>query len=91
MNLQTSNLSYYIGKKVFSNDGFQNMFDYQPIFNMLELKKEKGADYIIDWKSKGMYTSKLKPLYTAFLKITKNSGIMGIKLDTYPLSDEQNN
>ena len=43
------------------------MFVYQPTVNILELKEEKCTDYIIDWKSKGVYTSKLKPLDTAFL------------------------
>ena len=39
---------------------------YQPTLNILELKEEKDTDCFIDWKSKGVYTSKLKPLYTAF-------------------------
>ena len=41
---------------------------------MLELKKDKGIDYVLGWKSKGVYTSKLKPLYTAFLHSIKFSG-----------------
>ena len=50
------------------------MFVYQPTLNILELKEEKCTDYIIDWKSKGVYTSKLKPLDTAFLHSIKLSG-----------------
>ena len=38
-----------------------------------ELKEEKGADYILSWKPKGVYTSKLKPRYTAFLHSIKLS------------------
>ena len=30
----------------------QNMFVYKPIFNVLELEKDKGTKYIISWKSK---------------------------------------
>ena len=44
------------------DDGFQNMFVYQPTLDTLELKKGQGSDYILSRKSKGMYTSKLKPM-----------------------------
>ena len=67
--LQTLDLSYFLGKLFFVCDGvFQNMFVYQPTFSMLELKEDnKGTEYVIDWKSKEVYTSKLTPLLTAFL------------------------
>ena len=42
-----------------SDDGFQNIFFYQPSFNVLELKIDKGAEYIIGWKPKGVYNYKL--------------------------------
>ena len=35
----------------------------------LKLKKVKETDYILSWKSKGLFNSKLKLLYTAFLSI----------------------
>ena len=38
-----------------SNDGSQNIFIYQPKFNASELKKEKDNEYVIGWKSKGIY------------------------------------
>ena len=63
---KTYDLSYFLGKVFFGNDSFQNMFVHQPTFNTLELKEDKGTEYVISWKSKGVYTSKLKPLYTAF-------------------------
>ena len=40
------------------------MFAYQQTLDVLELKKDKGADYIC--KSKGVCNFKLKPLYAAF-------------------------
>ena len=74
-----------------SNDGSQNMFMYQPTLNMLEFKKAKGTYYVLSWKSKGVDTSKLKPLCTAFLHSIKLSGYkMGIKFDKDPLAVEQN-
>ena len=72
-----------------SDDRSQNMFVYQPT---LELKKDKGTDYVLSWKSKSTYNSKLKPLYTAFLQSIKVSGYsMGIKFDKDPLAVEQHN
>ena len=44
------------------DDGSQNMFAYLPTLDTLK----KGTDYVLSWKSKGVYTSKLKSLYTAF-------------------------
>ena len=43
------------------------MLVYQATLDMLELKKDKDINYVLSWKSKGEYNSKLKPLYTAFL------------------------
>ena len=40
------------------------MFVYEPTLDTLKLKKEKGIDYALNWKSKGVYNCKLKPLYT---------------------------
>ena len=58
--LTTKDYNFFLIRLYFtSNDGLQNMFVYQPTFDTLELKKGEGTDYV--------YTSKLKPLYTAFL------------------------
>ena len=70
-----------------SDDGSQNTFVYQPTLHTVELKKDKGTDYILSWKSKGAYNSKLKSLYTALLHRIKRSGYrMGIKFDKGPLA-----
>ena len=42
------------------------MFIYQPKHEVLELKEIKGTDYVLSWKSKEVYNSKLKPLYMDF-------------------------
>ena len=68
------------------------MFVYQPTLDTLELKKDKGIDYVLSWKSKRVFNSKLKPLYTAFLNSLKLSGYkMGIYFDKDPLAVEQIN
>ena len=65
--LQTFDLSIFLIKFFFSDDGFQNMFVYQPTFNMLELREDKGTVYVIGWKSKGVYISKLILFHATFL------------------------
>ena len=47
-----------------SDDGSQNTFVYQPTLDMLKLKKYKGTDNVFSWKSKGLYNSKLEPLFS---------------------------
>ena len=47
------------------------MFVNQPIFNMLQLKINKGTEYIIGLKSKGLYNSKLITLHGVFLPNVK--------------------
>ena len=66
--------NFLLGRMYFtSNDGSPNTFVYQPILDTWELKKDTGTDYILSWKSKALYNSKLKSLYTAFLHSTKLS------------------
>ena len=75
-----------------SNDYFQNIFVYQTTLDTLESNKHKRIDYVLTWKSKGVYNSKLKPLYTAFLhSIELLEYIIGIKFDKNPLAVEQSN
>ena len=74
-----------------TNDESQNMFVYQSTLDTLELKKDKGTDYDLRWKSKGVHNSKLKPLYTAILHSIRPSVYrMGIKFDNDLLAVEQN-
>ena len=73
--LSTKDYNFFLGPIYFeSNDGSQNTFVCQPILDTLELKKGEGIDYVLSWKSNGVYNSKLKSLYTAFLHSVKLSG-----------------
>ena len=68
------------------------MFVYQPTLDTLELNKDKGTGYVLSLKSRGVYTSKHKSLYTASLCSIKFSGYrIEIKFDKGPLAVEQNN
>ena len=57
---------YFLGKVLFIDDKFQNIFVYKQTFNTLELKEDKGTEDAIGWKLKGVYVSKLILLYTTF-------------------------
>ena len=47
------------------DDESENMFDYQATLDTLGIKKDKGTDYVLSQKSRGVYNSELKALYTA--------------------------
>ena len=75
-----------------SNDESQNTFVFSTNTLYIRSKKDKGIDYILSQKSKGVYTFKRKPLYTAFLQSIKLSVyIIGMTLDKDPVALEQNN
>ena len=64
-----------------SDDGSQNMFFLSTIIWYVRVKKDKGTDYVLSWKSKGVFTSKRKPLFNSFLHNIKLSGYkVGINL-----------
>ena len=91
----TSNKTKYleVQKKlnnlITSNDRSQNTFVYQPTLDTLKLKKGKGTDYVLSWKSNGVYNSRIKPLHTTLFNSIKRSGYkMGIKFGKTPLAVE---
>ena len=58
----------------------------------LQLKKDEGTDYVLRWKSKGVYNCKLNSLNTTFLhSINLSEFKMGIKFDKDHLAVEQDN
>ena len=74
------------------------MFVYEPTFNVLELKIDKGTEYIIGCKSKdvynsklGVYNSKIALHGASFVNVKYFRTKMGIQLNNTPLVIEQNN
>ena len=66
--LITKDYNFFLGRiYIKSSDRSQNIFVYQPTHDTSDLKKEKITDYILSWKSKGLYNSKL-----LFYYITQN-------------------
>ena len=47
MKLEAFDSSYFCSKNLFGDDGFQNMFLYQPTFNMLKFKIDMGTNYVL--------------------------------------------
>ena len=68
------------------------MFVYQRTYTLLDLKEDKSAEYIIASKSKGLFKSRLHPLYNAFLYNVKRFEYkIGIQFNNTTLNVEQNN
>ena len=68
------------------------MFVYQPTFNMLQLKTDKGTEYITGWKSKGFFEWKLFLLHGAFMPNAKQFGYkIGIQFNNTSLDIDQDN
>lgn len=66
------------------------MFVYQPVFNTLRLKQDKGTEYITAWKSKGLFKSRLHPWHNTFLSNIKRLGHkIGIQFNNTALIVEQ--
>ena len=57
--LKTFDLSYFIGKNYFENDGTQNYLLFQPINNYLKFNSK--TDLLLEWKSKGLSDKVIKP------------------------------
>ena len=73
-----------------SNVRCQNTFVYQPKLDTLELKKDKGKDYVLSKKK--VYHYKLKPLYSALLHLINLPEYrIGIKFKECSLVVEKNN
>ena len=91
--LLTKYFSFFLDKMHFrSDDGYQNLFVYQPIFNVLDLKIAKGTEYVTGWKSKGVYNSKLIAVHVTFLPNIKYfRKKIKIQFNNSPLVIEQNN
>ena len=76
--LTTKDYNFFLGRIYFTcNDVSQNMFVYQPAFNVLELKIDKSTEYINGLKSKRLYNCTLIALHGAFLP---NATYFGVKI-----------
>ena len=57
----------------------------------MQLKKDKRTEYVLSWKSKGIFNSESNPLNSGFLHAIKLTECrIGIKFVKTPLAVEQN-
>ena len=56
--LKTFDLSYFIGKSHFEEDGTQNYLVFQPVNKYFRIG---NSDYVLSWKSKGLSAESIKP------------------------------
>ena len=88
----TKDYNFFLGRIYFTrNDRSLNTFAYQPTLDALELKKEKCTDYVLTWKSKGVFISKLKPFILPSCTTKFSKYKTGMKFDKDLLSIEQDN
>ena len=52
--LKTFDLSYFIGKSHFEEDGTQNYVVFQPKIRYFKVNTITNADYVSSWKTKGL-------------------------------------
>ena len=58
--LKTFDLSYFIGKSYFDEDGTQNYLVFQPIIRYFKVNTITNTDYVLSWKSKGLSAESIK-------------------------------
>ena len=56
--LKTFDLSYFIGKSHFEEDGTQNYLVFQPLKRYFKIGH---SDYVLSWKSKGLSAESITP------------------------------
>ena len=79
-------LTFVLGRMYFtSTDALQNMFVYQPTFSTIKYR-DTNTEYVIGWKSKGVYVTDPVPIKSNFLPHIKyfKHGI-GIQFNHTPL------
>ena len=67
-NLNTLDLSYFIGKSHFEEDGTQNYLVFQSLNNYF--KVIASTDYVSSWKSKRLSEETIKPPATSYNSLT---------------------
>ena len=62
--LKAFDLSYFIGKSHFEEDGTQNYLVFQPMYRYFKL--DTNTFYILSWQSKGLSNENIAPPNTNF-------------------------
>ena len=76
--LKTFDLSYFIGKSHFEEDGTKNYLVFQPIYRYFTMIT--NTDYISSWKSKGLSAESIKPPTTSDNSLAPSLDYYGNKI-----------
>ena len=57
---ETFDLSYFIGKNYFEEDGTQNYLVFQPIVSYFKINPINNVNYVLSWKSKRLSDETIK-------------------------------
>ena len=71
-------IRYFIGKSR-QNYGRQNYVVFQPIIKYFKLNTVTNTDYILSWKSKGLFAESIKPSTTSDNSLTLELNYYGTK------------
>ena len=64
--LKTFDLSYFISKNYFEEDGTQNYLVFQPTIRYFKVNKVNNVtNYVLSWQSKGLSANTIKPPNTS--------------------------
>ena len=78
--LITFELSYFIGKSYFEEDGTQNYLVFQPMYRYFKIIAGVGnGSYIYYWQSKGLSDERINSIKTPNYTITPNINYYGTK------------
>ena len=81
--LKTFDLSYFIGKRYFEEDGAKNYLLFQPINKYF--KVIANTDYVSSWKSKGLSAETIKPPTRSDNSLTPEVSYYGSKTKVHLL------
>ena len=69
--LNTFDLSYFIGKSHFEEDGTQNYLVFQPIYRYFKIIAGVGnGSYIYHWQSKGLSAERINSITASNYSVT---------------------
>ena len=77
--LHTFDLSYFLGKNHFDEDGAQNYYISQSISKYLKVAYVSDINYMLSWKSKGLNDIKIESMKT-------NNYLLNPRMDHYDMS-----
>ena len=77
--LNTFDLSYFLGKNYFDEDGTENYYIFQPISKYLKVAYVNDINHILSWKSRGLNDIKIEYIKT-------NNYLLNPRIDHYNTS-----